>query len=521
MILVPYFGLAPKAEAQNYSNNINGQYSVQSTGGGSAGIEGYLKGLAPVILKLPKCQALLGKGMASVFGGIKSILSKKTTTVTRDKPFGPMPDGTNLDQAGGEAASQASAVPVFLPATTEKKIDKILENTLGTANSTGSTDDSKTCLDAIGRMVTKLMLQKLTIATIDMINGGRFGESFYLKDEKNTFLAIAGREVLQFGTEIHDPTIYPFGREFIKAQIGAFKNQFRDNARYSLNDLISQTNPKCKDSTGHPVGCDTAFYADFSAGGWNAWNFMMQVPSNNPLGFQLLASGELSKRLAGTNQSTAQNTRDDLIQSGGFLGKERCAKPSHDITRQEDDQALSKGIPLIKDEVPGQYYPPFPRRCERWEYVTPGKMIAEAGAKLVKYPDNQYLKAEDMNDAIAAIADAAIEHFGTPLLDDFAGTDKTGGDGSFLFDIENFGNSLSGDSQTQTDFPDYLQNTWLAEHPDFDIRKDLTQGIIDEQRTYVLKLEDLDRTLDDLNRTIYQLDYCIPGPPSSLASRRR
>ena len=80
--------------------------------------------------------------------------------------------------------------------------------------------------------------------------------------------------------------------------------------------------------------------------------------------------------------------------------------------------------------------------------------------------------------------------------------------------------------------PSQLSSSWLSANPEFNIRADLTQALIDEQRTYSDKLalqnKELMSTTDGQKYTlatdgkssnayglipvIYQLDYCIPGP---------
>ncbi len=43
-------------------------------------------------------------------------------------------------------------------------------------------------------------------------------------------------------------------------------------------------------------------------------------------------------------------------------------------------------------------------------------MIGEATTKVLNYPDNEYLSIDDLNDAIAAILDAALNKWGEELV---------------------------------------------------------------------------------------------------------
>ncbi|MEI6093765.1 MAG: hypothetical protein WCQ47_08855, partial [bacterium] len=91
-----------------------------------------------------------------------------------------------------------------------------------------------------------------------------------------------------------------------------------------------------------------------------------------------------------------------------------------------------------------------------------------------------------------------------------------------------------GNNQNELDYTNAQINSseWLKQNPDFNIRTDLNDALIDEQRIYQNKLieqnKELSSTTDGkdyaidpatgksnaygLIPTIYQLDYCIPGP---------
>lgn len=446
-ILVPYLGLPSKAEAQY-------QYSGPSAG--------EVAGLIP---QLPGCIKFATNEIKKLFN-----IAEETA------------------KAGDQASETATAVPIYNLGL-EMDITQTKSKTDNISNNNEGLTEGQICLNSIGRAVVKLMLQKLVVSTIDWINHGFNGSPFFVQNPGQFFGDIAKNEILAFGIEIDNPQLFPFGKAFMQAQAQAFQKHFADNARYSLNELIQQTTPGYSDAD---------FRVDFSKGGWNAWEYLTQVPANNPLGFQLIASDELQKRLAGTTQSTAQDIRDSLQAASGFLGQDRCADPEG-VTREEDNAYLAG--------TPGK------RHCLKWEYVTPGKVIAEKTTQALNYQDNQLLKAQDLNDAIAAIVDALLNHFSDKLFsgEGLAGFDNRGADGTFYY-MENNAQFGLGNQASQ-DFPGYLLGSdWFAEHPNFNIRTDITQALIDEQRTYETKLEDQQIILPTLDKVIYQLDYCIPGP---------
>jgi hypothetical protein len=392
----------------------------------------------------------------------------------------------------------------------------------------------------------KLMLQKVTLSTIEWINGGFQGSPKFVQNPGEFFQDIAKTEILKFGMEINNPQLFPFGKAWMQQQVIAFQSKFAQNAQYSLNELMRQTTPQFTPQQ---------FNVDFSAGGWSAWRFMTQVPANNPMGFGIMASNEWQKRLEGTVESPANEIRNALQQAGGFLGQEVCVDPEG-MTKETHNRNLALGNPFSKAKNPfvGLKNPfskdvigptqsglsPYDEweqnnqikinnwnkenqtraenwnktnLCQRWEYQTPGKMIADRATNVVNYQDNLLLKAEDLNDAIAAVIDALLNRFSTDLMNKgFSELGYSGSSGSFFYD------SSVGDTgfttQTNQDFPIYLteNSNWLQENPEFNIRTDLTQAIIDEQRIYRDKLVEQNEVLSTLTKTIFQLDYCIPGP---------
>jgi len=456
-ILVPLSSIPRKAQAQ--------------------GISSYTSGLAPAILQLPLCRGRLTSATRFLFGGVTDIATGLGATVTTvvDK---------NLSRKFEDSASISGDIPVR-DASQLKRLDAIQEQLGKIQKSTTSLDENDTCLKSIGRLVIKMLLQKITLSTVAWINSGFDGKPAFLQNPSKFFNDIARNEIFQFGLEIDNEGLFPFGKAWLRNVAAGFNNQFADNARYSLDEMIANTTPEFNSAT---------FEADFSQGGWNAWSAMTQNPANNPLGFQLMADREIAIRLDGTSQSVARNTRDALQAASGFLSQERCVSPKG-VTRQEHDAALQG------DENA--------RRCEGgFEVVTPGRLISEAAINVSNYPNNNLLRAEDLNDAMAAIMDALLSQFSSKLMEEgFAELDGAGADGSFSYGSSYINPGTDYTSpQTEVDFnPTQLASSWLTENKNFDIRTDLTQALIDEQRTYADKLtvqnEKLNSTTDGKDYT--------------------
>ena len=500
IILIPYYSFVPKTNAQN--NPI-------SSANTEVGLNGILGNLGPAIIQLPLCKKILKNGTKDLFSSISKSGTGKSTDV---KDI-----GQNAKLMAIETSAQTENIGTYDPVNSAK-LDYLLTNTGSTAKSTASTDANDTCLKSIGRMVTKMLLQKLTASTVEWINHGMDGFPTFMTNEDDFWGGVSHRTVLEFGTEISDQTLFPFGKDFMMAQAESMQKHFADNAQYSLNRILA------------PEGYTSIdFNQDFSNGGWKAWDAMTQIPANNPLGFQLMASQELNLRLQGTTISPAQALRDDINRSMGFISQKQCLDP-YNLSQPDSDAALAKGEKDADGNVIGV--------CKKWRTVTPGSLIADAGMKVGHYSENQLLKAEDLNDAMAAVMDALLNNFTTKLFEKtgFAG-DTKGADGQYAInqDFVNDSNAL----QVEKDFPETFMTNWLAMNPTFDIRKDVTQALIDDQRIYIQKLQDQNDQLytnvtssaqavklglkpnyRSISSTanygliplIYQLDYCIPGP---------
>lgn len=473
------------------------------------GITGYISGSSATIAQLPLCQDKAATALSHLFSAsdfLKNLAIETATKLAEEEI-------TKLAEEASSNLFISNSIPIYIGKKSTDDIAQIKKDSADTKKIVESTNVNDTCLKSIGRVVIKMLLQKMTLSTVEWINNGYNGSPMFIQNPGDFFKDIAKNEILQFNLEISDLDLFPFGKAWMQNQAIAFNQKFANNAQYSLNELIKQTNPEFSDQT---------FRKDFSKGGWSAWNALTQVPANNPLGFSMMASNELQQRLAGTNQSNAQNLRDSLREAGGYLGSERCVNPSMDITRAEHNDALNK--------VAGA------RLCTRWEYVTPGQMVAVAATSAMKYPENNLLKAEDLNDAVATILDAMLSKFSTDIMgkSGFAGlSDSTyfqqASEGKFIIDTEN--TEIYDSFQ---DFPGYqvAGSSFLSQNPSFNIRTDLNQAVIDEQRIFLDKIKEQNKELKsttdgkpyEINKTtglsnaygiiptIYQLDYCIPGP---------
>ncbi len=596
ILLMPfsYFSFAPKASAQGYGYSTSaGGYQVQ--GNTIVGLKGYITGLAPAIANLPLCKADIGQGIKSLFGrkvgagsggsdssidipilnppagvdtgGVvpnipnnpygamiytkSNLATNKTSNSFWDKiknfigistvyaqsdPFAPyanegdpswdaldkeiLTEIKNEDTTAKDLKSVNSAAGLKTTSTKTtdpaslKELQGINTNTKATASSTAAAAKNDSCWKSIGRLITKMMIQKITLSTIQWINTGFEGGPAFIKDPKY-WTDLTSNELLKFGIEINDPKLYPFGKQYLQNTANYLNSTFARNATYTLDKLIKDTNPK---------NSAILFQDDFSRGGWSAWDAMTQTPANNPLGFNLIAANEYQRR----QTEATQAVQNQLLQSGGFLDFKKCVDPV-DLTQEENQKGLIERSITKKDTY--AY-----RTCKKFVTVTPGQIVANAAINVANYPQNTLIQAQDLNDALAAITDAVLNQFNTKIQQEgFAALgDLSGSAGQFYSSEVSAVGSVSGDF----DGGQILASSWLQQNPDFNIRTDLNQALVDTQKTYIQKLQaqnkelfsttnekdfKLDYDIDPITGAsisnayglipaIFQLDYCIPGP---------
>lgn len=531
LLTVVFYSTSIEVYAQVNAGSYSGGGSYNSSGslmtsfGGGGDLEGYIKDLAPAIIKLPLCKKVLKDAGNDLFGKIKDSFSSNKV-----KEVSPATDENQslLDDSSETGGAEIQAVPVD-STNLNKTASEIKSTADEIKKSTASIDKNDSCLKSIGRVVVKMLLQKITISTVDWINHGFNGKPTFIDNKSGFWKDIAENEILSFGAEINNPALFPFGRDFMIAQAEDFNSHFARNAQYSLDKLIADTNPGMS---------SIDFKADFSVGGWASWQALTQIPANNPLGFQLIAQDELSSRLEGTVKSNAEIIKEDLDRSMGFLTQKHCADP-YGMTEEEEKTALLQNGKDENGNIIGG--------CKAWRDVTPGSLIADAAIRTTKYPENNLLKAEDLNDAMAAILDALLNQGAQWLTSQagYAGISNQGADGSLF--LSGAYQNTNNNTNVENTFPSYLISSWLSENPDFDIRKDLTQAVIDEQRIYIQKLQDQNDQLFTVVKTpkqavdlglkpnytsfstgnyglipiINQLDYCLPGPHAGFEESAR
>lgn len=171
---------------------------------------------------------------------------------------------------------------------------------------------AKEVFRSVLQAIARRMLADLTKSTVQWINTGNFGRPLFLTNPDSFFRDIAKGQIKNIvDTFGYDPRRFPFGRQYALQVIDNYRNTLENNASYSLSAAM-------------PIEEQILYRENFNTGGWNAFVLNTQYPQNNIIGFNLLATEELGRRLAGTQNSVANNVRDTLQQGQGFLSPQVC-----------------------------------------------------------------------------------------------------------------------------------------------------------------------------------------------------
>ena len=76
--------------------------------------------------------------------------------------------------------------------------------------------NNDTCLKSIGRLLVRMLLQKLTLSTVNWINGGMDGQQKFISDPEKYFFDIRKDELLGFGNELNNKTDFPYAKAFLQ-----------------------------------------------------------------------------------------------------------------------------------------------------------------------------------------------------------------------------------------------------------------------------------------------------------------
>ncbi len=344
--------------------------------------------IAQAVVKPPLAESVLKASGSGTIGAITSAVASCVILEAglRSANLGVLKDysgggtaGTVVGTATGVAGTitseieDATAVPVS-DAKVQKTVTDIQKANAVTAKS-ASTDTQKNCWRSIEKAAAQIILRMITMETINWINSGFNGSPLYVQDTGSFLKQIRNETIGDFtGTIAFDPEKYPFGKIVAQGIINDVNGYFEQNAQYSLNRVIARQ---------VPGATDVDFQANFGNGSWDAFGAQFQQ-QNNPFGFNFYARNELAIRIQDTGYSPAQDIKDQIMRSGGFLDLRSCVDPvDYDAS---DPNA----------------------RCRQWQTETPGSVIVNQLNTTLNQPMQQLSLGDDITADMIAIIDALL-----------------------------------------------------------------------------------------------------------------
>jgi len=402
----------------------------------------------------------------------------------------------------------------------------------------------KEVLKQIGMSMARKALQQITKSTINWINTGSFGNPLFLENPKSFFTDIVKFEVKNIvDTYGYDLKRFPFGKNFALNTIYTYKSQLEENAEYSLSKVIKD-----------PI-LVKKYRDDFSVGGWNGFLMHTQYPQNNPIGFNMVATEQLARRLEGTAENAAQGIKKKLDQGMGFLSPQTCPsnpsfkpdlgnqfqRPSFKFTGSADLMAMEPSMSdypeLTLEQIEaGEVNPEFQRDHDAWQ----AEYNRTKGVAQGKWNDENGCPGGFVDTTPgSAIANAAMEALGAPQKNAYVA--MATGSLSAIFDAllsKLLGEGLNALATTVNPGPaednwDYMGNTlgtvtaynrtswdsWTDEVIILsEFKKDVAEGIKNttKELEYIYNESPTNPGIIQMMSVIWpkirNLDMCIPGP---------
>lgn len=303
------------------------------------------------------------------------------------------------------------------------------------------TQSVEQCLNGIALTLARNQLTSMTKYTMNWITTGFSGDPMYVRNA-NEFMGSITEGVIKKELELtnSDNVIdYPYSMDFSRSYIRTYKNTgklFTETMKSSLLNYLSD-GKEIED-----------FANDFSVGGWDAWLALTQNEQNNPLGYTMTMSQNITDK-------RSQNIDDvirELGQNGGFLSQKEC------VETDEEAKSLQYAMDLLKlPEEERKNQPSWEKykadnysggfNCTKWENVTPGSIVKSKLETYINSPERQLELSDTINDALNSLFSSLITKFQNEGLTSLASsrtifsTLNLGGMGSNISDLSNIGST--------------------------------------------------------------------------------
>ncbi len=288
---------------------------------------------------------------------------------------------------------------------------------IGVDAGTNTTTTAKTVLQWIAKLlgmilkaIAKVLLNKLTEATVNWINGGFKGSPQFVQNPESFFKNIGNAQLENLIDTIgYNASKFPYGREISQALIWSYRNQNGDIAqkmRYTLGDILGQEANK--------------FQNNFNVGGWAGYEAFNSNPANNVYGALFVGANKAANTVAKGQQLVQQQ----LNYGQGFLNQRTCVayRSSPQVGPQEQSQqGAGYSPPLPTKQQQGQANAKTfflggaksEADCITWKTVSPGSVVQSQINRALGSKFSQTELGAALGNSISAIVNALT----TKLLD--------------------------------------------------------------------------------------------------------
>lgn len=282
------------------------------------------------------------------------------------------------------------------------------------------------CFNGIAITLAKNQLTAMTRSTMNWVNTGFGGNPFYVQNVSG-YMNRLERNVIETGIDslLTPGKTSPYAENFIKTTINS-KGLTRSSTEmlgglYStLGNFVTDPLSYYKDETLERAGetrnalieaekANEIFAKNFSSGGWDAWMALTQLPQNNPLGYNIMASQIISDQV----QKQQEEKQNELLRNGGFLNQEKCV-----LWGLKDEKGNPKWNEIKnnngKTEYEGSTSTTQPQKeedggCIKWETITPGSLIKDKVSNYLTSPERQLELADTINEGLNALFSILLE----------------------------------------------------------------------------------------------------------------
>lgn len=472
--------------AGNIGTNVGGDTVLGQTVDTSSGdTASKLMGNYAGFQSLVGCKNADSRALGGTFGSLGSLFAKKAANSEAGKKATKKVN----EVLGTKIGAGSDAVPTT-NADLQKTADANLAKTTDIDKLATADNVRNNCLNGLAYRIAKYALAKLTKQTVNWINSGFNGDSFFIKDQYSYMHSLQNQQVNSILGPIGlyaNRKNYPYGRDFARSYLEAQKSSYENNARSNLSSYFKKYMTPAQYSSNFIGG-----------GGWNGWLGLTQNPANNPLGFGMMTSQQIADRAA----LETQRATNELNWGDGFLSQKKCVDPT-DYTSKN-----AKKNP-----------------CNRWEVVTPGITINNQLNRVMGSPFSQLEMADQINESLSSVFDALVNQgmaWGISKLGKKDNSYETfGGPGSNRV-YDSLGNDITNRNSKRYDssgaeIPTPIPGGWFEAEKAFDITSTQETGndlntVIMTQKLYKQQLVKSVEPLPKIVPKLAELDYCIPGP---------